>query len=41
MATFVLTTKSGESYPLEVPTLMGAKELVEMFFDALGESHKK
>ena len=35
MATFVLTTKSGEGYALEVPTLMGAKVLVEMFLDAL------
>lgn len=35
MATIVLTTKSGEGYALEVPTLMGAKELVEMFLDAI------
>ena len=38
MATFVLTTKSGENYPLEVPTMMGGKELVEVFLDALGGS---
>jgi len=35
MATFVLTTKSGEGYALEVPTLLGAKELVEIFLDAI------
>jgi hypothetical protein len=38
MATFVLTTASGESYPLEVPTMMGGKELVDMFLEALGGS---
>jgi hypothetical protein len=38
MATFVLTTASGEHYPLEVPTLMGGRELVEVFLDALGGS---
>ena len=38
MATFDLNTASGESYPLEVPTMMGGKELVEMFLDALGRS---
>ena len=36
MATFVLTTNAGESYPLEVPTMMGGKELVDLFLDALG-----
>lgn len=36
MATFVLTTRSGESYPLEVPTMMGGKELVGAFLEALG-----
>jgi len=38
MATFVISTKSGDNYPLEVPTIMGGKELVEMFLDALGGS---
>jgi hypothetical protein len=38
MATFVLTTGSGERYPLEVPTMMGGKELVDMFLEALGGS---
>jgi len=38
MATFVLTTSSGESYPLEVPTMMGGKELVDVFLKALGAS---
>jgi len=38
MATFVLTTNSGESYPLEVPTMMGGKELVDVFLKALGAS---
>lgn len=32
---FSLNTKSGESYPFEVPTMMGGKELVQMFLDAL------
>jgi len=36
IATFVLTTDSGESYPLEIPTMMGGKALVDMFFTALG-----
>ncbi len=38
MVTFVLTTGSGESYPFEVATMMGGKELVDMFLDALGAS---
>jgi hypothetical protein len=38
MANFVLTTSSGESYHLEIPTMMGGKELVDMFFEALGGS---
>jgi hypothetical protein len=38
MATFVLTTGSGESYPLEVPTMLGGKELVDVFLEALGGS---
>ena len=36
MAKFVLTTASGESYPLEIPTMMGGRELVDFFFSALG-----
>ena len=38
MTTFVLTTGSGERYPLEVPTMMGGKELVDEFLRALGTS---
>jgi hypothetical protein len=38
MASFVLTTGSGESYSLEVPTMMGGKELVDVFLKALGGS---
>jgi hypothetical protein len=35
MCYFSLNTSSGESYPFEVPTMMGGKELVQMFLDAL------
>jgi hypothetical protein len=35
MTAFDITTASGESHPLEVPTMMGGKELVGMFFAAL------
>lgn len=38
MATFVLTTGSGESHHLEVATVMGAGELVDVFLEALGGS---
>jgi hypothetical protein len=38
MATFTLTTGSGESYSFEIPTMMGGRELVGMFFEALGSS---
>jgi hypothetical protein len=38
MATFVLTTGSGESHHLEVATMMGAEELVDVFLEALGGS---
>jgi len=38
MATFVINKKSGESYALEVPTMMGGKELVEYFLGVLGGS---
>jgi hypothetical protein len=36
MCYFVMTTSSGESYPLEVPTLMGGRDLVKLFLDAMG-----
>ncbi len=36
MAHFALITSSGESYALEVPTMMGGKELVDYFLQALG-----
>jgi hypothetical protein len=36
MATIVLTTSSGESHHLEVATMMGAEELVDVFLEALG-----
>ncbi len=35
MVYFALTTDSGESYPLEVPIIMGGKELVDFFLDTL------
>jgi hypothetical protein len=38
MATFTLTTGSGESYSFEITTVMGGRELVDMFFEALGGS---
>ena len=38
MATFTLTTGSGESYSFEIPTMMGGRELVDMFLEALGSS---
>ncbi|MGW8180454.1 MAG: hypothetical protein ACWGQW_17095 [bacterium] len=37
MTSFTLNTASGESYPLEVPTMIGGKELVKVFLDALSE----
>ncbi|MGB2911661.1 MAG: hypothetical protein WBF05_05555 [Anaerolineales bacterium] len=40
MATFVLTTGSGESYHFEVPTMMGGRELVDVFFGAIGGSQE-
>jgi len=39
MANFALVTNSGESYTFEIPTMMGGKELVDMFLKALGASH--
>lgn len=39
MATFVMTTDSGENYAFEVPIMMGGKELAEMFLEALGATH--
>jgi hypothetical protein len=38
MVTFVLVAGSSESYPLEVPTMMGGGELVDMFLGALAGS---
>jgi hypothetical protein len=40
MANFTLTTDSGESYSFEIPTMMGGKELVNVFFEALGGSQQ-
>jgi hypothetical protein len=37
MVTFDLVA-SGESYPLEIATMMGAKELARVFIEALGGS---
>lgn len=36
MTTFVIMTGSGVYYPLEIPTMMGGKELVDVFLKALG-----
>ena len=41
MATFTLTMDSGESYSFEIPTMMGGRELVEVFFEALGGSQDR
>ncbi len=38
MASFDLNTASGESYSLEVATMMGARELVQVFLESLGAS---
>jgi hypothetical protein len=38
MATFVLTTGSGESYRFEIPTMMGGRQLVDAFLEALSGS---
>ena len=38
MATFTLAAGSGESYSFEIPTMMGGRELVDMFFEALDGS---
>ena len=40
MTTFTLTTGSDESHHLEVPTMMGGKELVDVFLKALGASQE-
>ena len=34
MCYFILTLKSGESYPMEIPIMMGGKELVQKFLDS-------
>ena len=39
MANFSLTTNSGERYDLEIPTMMGAREIVDAFFETLGGSN--
>ena len=36
MCYIVLSMSSGEYYPLEIPVMMGGRELVHMFLDALG-----
>jgi len=36
MARLVLTTKTGETYPLEMATAMGGGKLVDAFFQAMG-----
>jgi hypothetical protein len=36
MSYFTITTSSGESYAMEVSTMMGGKELVDFFLQALG-----
>jgi len=35
MARLVLTTRSGETYPLEITTALGGGQLVDAFFEAL------
>ena len=35
MARLVLTTKAGETYPLEITTALGGGQLVDAFFEAL------
>jgi hypothetical protein len=35
MAYFTLTTASGDSYPMEVTTVMGAEGVVDLFLEAL------
>lgn len=37
MCYFVMTSSSGESYPMEVPTLMGGRDLVKVFLDSMGQ----
>jgi hypothetical protein len=36
MCYLLLTTASGENYPLEIPTMMGGGALVDVFLDAMG-----
>ena len=38
MASFALTTDTGENYTFEIPTMMGGKELVDVFLKAIGAS---
>jgi hypothetical protein len=35
MSYFTITTASGENYPMEIPTIMGGKELADLFLKAL------
>jgi hypothetical protein len=35
MCYFTMTTGSGDVYPLEVTTVMGAKDVVDLFITAL------
>ena len=35
MAYFTMTTASGDSYPMEVTTVMGGKDIVDFFLEAL------
>jgi hypothetical protein len=36
MVSFVMTTDTGESHPLEMPIVFGGKDVVQMFLEALG-----
>jgi hypothetical protein len=36
MTNFVINTDAGESYALEIPTMMGGQALADMFLEALG-----
>ncbi|MFH2107578.1 MAG: hypothetical protein ABII93_02815 [Chrysiogenia bacterium] len=38
MCHFTMTTSAGESFALEVPTVMGGQELVQLFLAAMGAS---
>lgn len=36
MTTFAISTPSGDNYALEIPTMMGGKDLVDAFLEAMG-----